>query len=155
MEWEIAKFVLQAAIAVGGAFLAAHLATTRFRGEKWWERKAIAYGELVDALHKMKWPPSEHMDAQIEGREIPQDESDKQWEEFKAARRNVWRIADGSSFLVSEQVLRAVQQMERDLGKATSAESWFEHVEAQYGAVEKCLSRIKEIGRAELGVKDA
>ena len=154
MGWEILKFSLQAAISVGGAFLAAHLAAKRFRTEKWWERKASAYGELVDALHKMKWPPSEHMDAEIEGRDIPDNESERQWEEFKAARRNVWRIADSASFLVSEKVLESVQQMERDLGKATNSQSWFEHLDEQYSAVNNCLARVKEIGRIELGLRD-
>lgn len=154
MSWEIAKFILQAAISLGGAFLAAYLSAKRFRTEKWWERKAVVYNELIDALHKMKWPSSEHMDAELEERKIPEDESKSQWEEFKAARRNVWRIADSAAFLVPEQVLEAVKEMERDLAKATSAESWFEDLDGQYCAINKCLASIKKIGCRELGVKD-
>lgn len=153
MIWELIKFLVQAAISIGGAFLAAHLAAKRFRTDKWWEQKAGAYGELVDALHQMKSPPGEHMDAVIVGHEIPEAESERQWAQFKAARRNVWRIADKASFLVSEDVLTAVRQMERDLSKATSAQSWFEHLETQYSAVDKCLDRVKELGCIELKIK--
>jgi hypothetical protein len=155
MSWEIIKFVAQAAIAVSGAFLAAYLATRRYRQEKWWDKQAAAYGELIDALHRMKWPPSEHLDAQIAGREVPAEESARQWDEFKTARRNVWRIADGSAFLVSSEVYAAVQQLERDLSVATNAETYVEHLDEQHSAVQKCLLRVKEIGRRELRIGKA
>lgn len=155
MDIEFGKFIVQAAISIGGAFLAAHLAMKKFRSEKWWEKKATAYAELVEALHTMKWPASEHLDAEIESRKISEEESKRMWEEFKVARRNIWKIADSSTFLVSEEVTKVVQDMERDLSSARDAQSWFEHLDEQYAAVNKCLSRIKEIGRADLGIKNS
>ena len=152
MDMELGKFILQAAISVGGAFLAAYLATKKFRSEKWWEKKAAAYAELVEALHKMKWPASEHLNAEIEYRKVSDDDSNRMWKEFGVARQNIWRLADTSSFLISGEVMKAVQEMEQDLGKARSAESWFEHLDEQYGAVDKCLMRIKEIGKTDLGL---
>jgi hypothetical protein len=153
MDIEIGKFILQATISVGGAFLAAHLATKKFRSEKWWERKATAYSELIAALHNMKWPAGEHLDAGFQDREIPKEDSNRMWEEFKTARKNIWRIADSSSFLISEDVTKAVQEMERGLSTARSAQSWFEHLDEQYASVSKCLERIKQIGKADLGVQ--
>lgn len=155
MNTEVLKFIAQAAIALSGAFLAAYLSARRFRSEKWWERKAAAYAELVEALHQMKWPSSEHIDAEIEGRQVPENERQEYWEQFKVARRNVWRIADSSSFLVSPRVLEAVQAMEREIGKASNAESWFEAQDVEYSAVQTCLNAVKELGRAELGIKNA
>ena len=153
MDLEAAKFFAQAAISVGGAFLGAYLAARRFRSEKWWERKATAYSELVVALHEMKWPSSEHLDAEIVGRTVSDSDGEEQWKQFKAARRNVWRIADASSFLVSPEVLNAVQKMESALGKSTSAESWFERLDVENSAVQECLDTVKALGRAELGIK--
>lgn len=155
MELELGKFILQAAISVGGAFLAAHLAMKKFRSEKWWEKKAAAYAELVEALHTMKWPAGEHLDAEIESRNISQEESSRMWEEFRIARRNMWKIADSSTFLVSGEVITAVREMERDLNSARSDQSWFDHLEEQHAAVNKCLERIKEIGKADLGISNA
>lgn len=155
MALEITKFVVQVAIAIGSAFLAAYLATRKFRTEKWWERKAAAYGELVEALHHMKWYPSETLDAAMESREIPDADKDEYWKQYKLARRNVWKIADTSAFLVSPKVLEAIVEMERELGAARSADWWLEHAEQQYAAIQKCLARVKELGCQELGVKDA
>lgn len=155
MEIEAVKLVAQIAISAGAAFLAAKLAAKRFREDKWWEKKMAAYAELVEALHEMKWPPSEHFDAAIEGRDISEDESRALWNEFKAGRRKVWRLAEGSSFLISPTVMEAVREMEAELADARSAHTWEEHLDNQYGAVENCLKKIKELGAEELGVKNA
>ena len=155
MEGEVGKFILQAIITVCGAFLAAWLATKRHRSDKWWEKKQEAYSEIVNALHLMKWPSSEHIDAAIEHREVDDRASEEMWEEFKESRRNVWRIADSSSFLIDSKVLEAVQEMERNLEKARNAQFWIDHLEEQYTAVDTCLNKIKEIGKRDLGVKNA
>lgn len=149
---ELIKFVIQVSITVGAAFLAAWLASKRFRSERWWERKAEAYANLLDALHMMKWPSSEHFEAEIERRKVNHEYSEQLWQEFNDARRKVWRIADSASFLVSSEVLEAVHDMERGLSDANSANTYFEHLDEQYGAVDKCIERVKDIGAKELKV---
>jgi hypothetical protein len=155
MEWDFVKFIAQALISVAGAFLAAHLAGKRFRTDKWWERKAAAYGELVEALHQMKWVPGEYVEAEITDRKVPEDDAKRYWDQYKVAYRNVWRIADHSSFLVSPKVLAAIQEMERAIGKAREFDNWFEHIEAEYNAISACLECVKALGREELGIQDA
>lgn len=152
MDSETIRFFAQAGISVCGAFLAAYLASRRFRSEKWWEKKAAAYDELVDALHTMWWAPAEIFDAELLGRTLPQEESAANWEEFKVARRNIWRLSARSSFLISDEVLEAVRQLERELGKAENSQSWAEHADAQSDAIRKCLDAVKAIGRKELGL---
>lgn len=154
MDFEVLKFVVQAGLTVGGAFLAASLAARRYRTERWWLRKVSSYSELVEALHRMKWPATEHRDAAIEQRSITAEESQKLWEEFKAARRNVWRIAEGSSFLISGKVLAAVECLERELDRAHTSDTWFEHLDEQVQAINRCLNEVKAIGKQELGVSE-
>lgn len=155
MTVEIIKFLAQGAIAVLGAFLAAYLSMRRFRTEKWWERKAAVYTELVEALHHMKWYPSEQIDAAIENRSLPEEDKADYWKKYKEARRNVWKISDSASFLVSPKVNEAIFEMERKLGEARTSEWWFEHAEQQYAAIQKCLDQVKGLARQDLGVKNA
>lgn len=153
MTLEILKILLQALISFSAAFLAAWVATRRFRDEKWWEKKVTAYGQLVDALHRMKWPAAENIDAFIESRDISDDENERLWQEFKKARRNVWRIAENSSFLISPEVLSSIQVMERAISSARNSQSWFDNLNVQYEAIDSCLNKIKEIGAKELGIR--
>ncbi|MFQ2434524.1 hypothetical protein ACK3YT_20515 [Aeromonas caviae] len=153
MNLEILKIIIQILLSIGAAFLGAWLASRRFRNERWWEKKSEAYSELVEALHNMRWPSSEHFDAGLEHRELSEEYSQESWEEFRRARKIVWKITESSSFLVSSEVLEAVQEMERGLSNARSAESWFDHLDEQGAAIDICIEKVKGIGVKELGIK--
>lgn len=154
MNIEILKILVQILLSVGAAFLGAWLASRRFRNERWWEKKSEAYSELVEALHNMRWPSSEHIDANIEHRDLSDEYSQELWQKFREARKNVWKIAESSSFLISSEVLEAVQEMERGLSNARNAGSWFEHIDDQGYAIDNCLKKVKYIGSRELGIKN-
>ncbi len=155
MNLELLKIFIQVLLSVGAAFLGAWLASRRFRNERWWEKKSEAYAELVEALHNMRWPSSEHFDARIEHRELSKEYSQELWKEFRKARKIVWKIAESSSFLISSDVLQAVQEMERNLSNAKNADSWFEHLDEQCAAIDTCLEKVKGIGAKELGIENS
>ena len=155
MNLEILKIIIQILLSVGAAFLGAWLASRRFKNERWWEKKSEAYSELVEALHDMRWPSSEHFDAGLERRELPEEYSQELWEEFRRSRKIVWKITYSSSFLISSEVLKAVQEMERGLSNARNARFWFEHLDEQGVAIDTCIEKIKGIGIKELGIKRA
>ncbi|WP_010322834.1 hypothetical protein [Marinobacterium stanieri] len=153
MSLEILKILIQILLSVGAAFLGAWLASRRFRNERWWEKKSEAYSELVEALHNMRWPSSEHFDAGLEHRELSDKYSKELWEDFRRARKNVWKITDSSSFLISSEVLKAVQEMEQGLSNSRNADTWFEHLDEQSTAIDICIEKVKNIGVKELGIK--
>ncbi len=151
---EVTKYIFQILITVSGAFLAAWLATKRYRSDKLWDKKETTYSELINALHQMKWPASQHIDADREQRKISDEESEKFWFDFKIARKNVCRIAESSSFTVSSDVLTAIGQLENELNTARNVNSWSEHIHLEYSAVDKCIKKIKKIGITDLGIKN-
>lgn len=155
MNIEILKLVVQILLSIGAAFLGAWLTARRFRNDKWWEKKAQAYSELVVALHHMRWPSSEHFDAFVENREVSEEYNEELWRESRKARKEVWKIADSSSFLISSEVLKAVVEMERGLAAARNFQSWIDHLDIEGAAIDQCLKKVKEIGAKELGVKNA
>ncbi|QYJ97088.1 hypothetical protein K0J45_16480 [Shewanella alkalitolerans] len=155
MSLELLKILIQILLSIGAAFLGAWLASRRFRNERWWEKKSEAYSELVEALHSMRWPSSEHFDAGIEHRELSEEYNQELWEEFKRARKIVWKITDSSSFLISSEVLKVVQEMERGLSNSRNANTWFEHLDEQGAAIDTCIEKVKNIGVKELGIKRA
>ncbi|MEH6555897.1 hypothetical protein [Pseudoalteromonas tetraodonis] len=153
MNIEVLKILIQILLSVGAAFLGAWLASRRFRNEYWWQKKSVAYSELVEALHNMRWPSSEHIEAGVEHRDLSDEYSQELWQEFRKARKVVWKITESSSFLISSEVLKAVQKMERGLSNARNADSWFEHLDEQEYAIDSCLEKVKEIGTKELDIK--
>jgi len=151
---EITKLILQIFISVCAAFLAAWLANRRFKNEKWWERKADAYTNLIEALHNMKWFSGEHFDAEIEGRTLTEEYKEELWLEYKLGKRKIWRIAETSSFIVSPDVSIVIRDLEKALSNAGNAESYFEHLDEQWGAIDLCIKKVKDIAKKELSIKN-
>ncbi len=150
---ELFKIVVQVLISIGAAFLAAHLATQRLRKDKWWTMQAEAYGELIESLHTMRWAASEHHEAELIRKDVESDRSEAMWKQFSDARKEVWKIADKSSFLVSDEVLKSVQRMENGLSDANREQTYFEHLDSLNHAVDVCLGEIKEIGKKQLQIQ--
>jgi hypothetical protein len=160
MDWELLKLVGQWVIApVVAASLAAYLTGRRFLKEKLWEKKAAMYTDLISALHEMAWSTSELLDAEAEGRKIPDEEVQRLLKQVKDAQRNVRRIADGSLFVVSEKVLKAVERMEQEVKKATYAtddqgfHTGIQQLADEVSAIKACICRVKKIGSIELNAR--
>ncbi len=155
MDIEIIKISAQIIISVGAAFLAAYLATSRYRKEKVWEQKMFAYSELIDSLHRMKWPVSEHLTASLEGRELSDEVSEELWADYRKARKDVYKIAERSSFIVSHEVVDAIANLENGRSEARTSVHWQEHLDIELYAINDCLKVVKKIGNRELRIKNA
>lgn len=141
-------------IAVFAAMFSSWLTMVRFRIERWWEKKAEAYIELVEALHQMNLMPSEQLAAASENRhELSDEEETELWKTFEVARRTVWRIADGTDFIISSEVLAVIQGMNNEIGEAEQQVNWEQSLHETKSAIDCCLKKIKSIGADELGIK--
>lgn len=150
---ESIKFLAQAAIAASAAFLAAYLASKRFKNEALWKKKVDAYESLIHALHGMRWHIDENLQAEMEHRELSKEDSAAYWEEFKQSRRECWRIADTSDLLISPRVRAAIAKLDEKLSAAASEKTYFEYLDSNSAAINECLKELKRIGRQELGIK--
>ena len=72
------------------------------------------------------------------------------WSDYRIARQNAWRIAESSTFIVSEKALRSIQELEKALGTANNEDTWQGHLDQIIYSVDKCLIEVKKIGRKEL-----
>jgi len=146
------NLIIQIVIAVCTALLAAFLTNIRFKNEKWWERKADAYVDLIEALHDMKWFIKEHWGAEFEGKSLPEEYKEEIWSKYKLGKEKIWRVAETSSFIVSPEVSIVIHSLVKALSK-NNAESYFEDLDEQLGAIDICIDKVKNIAKKELSIK--
>lgn len=140
-------------VAIIAAFLGAWLTMRRFRVDRWWEKKAEAYINLVEALHEMSMVPAEQFNAACNGKDLRKEQEVALWESFDRARRRVWKIADSADFVISSDVARVVQVMNNGISQAENAASFPEHLDEIDEAIGQCMAQVKVIGADELGIK--
>jgi hypothetical protein len=73
----IAAIALQAlaalAIALVSSWITVKLSQRKFRAERLWDRKVLAYERIIEAFYKSKKFSSEHLDAEYVHREVSED----------------------------------------------------------------------------------
>lgn len=143
----------QFGLTILAAFLGAWIAMKRFRVERWWEKKAEAYIDLVEALHEMSMVPAEHFNAGVRGRDLSDEQQSALWDSFKQSRRKVWKIADSADFIISSEVAAAIQRLNQGLSDSDDAVDFYDHLLQIESATNKCLAEVKAIGAEELGIK--
>lgn len=124
----------------------------RFAQQRWWDRKVDAYSRIIEALSGLAHYYEEHMNAELEGREI----SDARQKDIKQFWSNgyaeVKRATAVGAFLISTESEAALQKMWREKGKGVQPGDWYAQMESDYTATSDCLKSIVAAARSDLGI---
>ena len=88
-------------IAAVSSWITVYLSLRKFRSEKWWERKADAYANVIEALHNSKEFSDQHLHAREKGCEISSDQDSELRAKSKAGHAEIRRVANIGAFLLS------------------------------------------------------
>lgn len=144
------SFLTAAITAPLAAWLTARFALHRFYRERIWERKAAAYSAIFEALHDMRQWYDRHMEAEIEGREIPEDEQIRLRESYRNAKVGLGRRLDAERWLLSPVCFHHLEQMNQELEKHRDA--FFEELDEGLYATRKAIEEMPSIAQHDLGL---
>lgn len=133
---------------VTAAWLAARFTAGRFFKERTWERKADAYSTVFAGLHAMLTWTGEHLEAEMEGRELPDARNDELQKEYQEARKRVRTEIAAATWLLRPEVEEEIDSLWGELKKRRN--SWFEKLDESYGAIVNTRSRLRAIAREDL-----
>ncbi len=143
MEPSLQAVAFQAAvglvIAAATSWFTIRLSLSKFREEQFWEKKALAYERVIDAIHKAKKFSSEHLDAQYSGRDLPDERDEELRKLAKEAKDEISRAADIGGFILSTQALEIIREYERRSRDTKHIGSWHEALEYDYEVTDHCL----------------
>jgi hypothetical protein len=139
-------------IAAASSWITVQLSFRKFRHEKWWERKADAYANIIEALHYSKQFSEEHFEADMEGREISQDTDAELRAEAKKANAEISRVASMGAFLLPDQAINRLALLRKEENEASNATDWCEYIDRDLKATSSCLNDIIEIAKEDLKV---
>lgn len=140
-------------IAAVSSWITIRLSLNRFRTEKWWERRVDAYSKVIEALHNSKAFSHQNLEAVYVGKGLP-DERDKELSHrAKIAEDDIMKAIDVGAFLLSDEALSCLKQYQQEVARASQYKSWYEYLEADLQATEKCLNNLIQIAKRDLKAK--
>mgnify|MGYP006883222247 CR=1 FL=1 len=138
------------AIASFSAWLTVKLSLKRFRTERLWDRKVVAYERVIEAFHKSKKFSSEHLDAEYVNRELPKERDTELRRLAHEALEEIRRTADIGSFTLSTSALKLLADYSRESGDYDDIHSWQEHLEHDYAVTDKYMKLFIEEAKRDL-----
>jgi len=93
----ISTFLLQLAIGLSSgalaAFLTAKFALGRFYKEKWWEKRAIAFNDLVSSVYELKNVYQSELDAYYEFRDEGKESESVDWDKVELIHKDFEKLS--------------------------------------------------------------
>ena len=139
-------------IAAVSSWITVQLSLRKFRSEKWWERKADAYANVIEVLYNSQEFSVQHLEADEEGREICADRDAELRAKSKAAYAEIRRVANVGSFLLSDRAMTRLARLQKEEEKASDTTHWIDYLDGNWKAVSTCLDDIISIAKADLKV---
>lgn len=133
-----------------GAWFAAQFALRRFYKERIWDRKAAAYTIIFEALSDMLQWFSEHHDAYITRREIPDEEKNQLTVASKVARDQLRRRLAGETWLIPETCRKRLETMTNEL--EGHHDDYFSYLDESYGVIKRATDDLRKMVRADMKI---
>lgn len=150
----LAKTVIPGiAISLLTAFVTVRLSLKRFHAEKWWEKKAEAYGRIIDALHHMKNYCEQKHDEQLTPDDISDEKKKELATQYRAAFKELSRAADIGSFIVSSEAAALLAEYHGRPSLPWNDTDLLDIIEADLKAVSDCLKKFILAAKKDLEIE--
>lgn len=137
-------------VAILTSWLTVKMSLSRFRSEKWFERRLDAYTKVIEALHFMNHCTETEMRAEMQGHEIDKDAKAELLSNYSKGRSELRRLTDMGALMFSIDAVALLDTLNNELFAASDAPSYWEHLDAENDAISKCLSELRPIAKRDL-----
>ena len=139
-------------VGILSGLFSAYIAIRGHRNKKWWELRVSAYQSVIEALSDLTYYYDRQYTAEIERRELGEEDEAKLGKFRDDGYHKVRKAADSGVFLFSEDVNIALKEF-MDL-KNEEYQSYFEHLDSYLAVTEKCLKTVVSSANKDLRLKD-
>lgn len=140
------------AVTILGALISHLSAARRFHSEKWWQKRDVAYEQVIELLGNMQHAIEERVADVLGEKSLSNEMVVLRLEEFKQARESLAKVTAKSAYPLSAKAAAALTDLSRALdGERAANDNWFLTYEDWLSAVTKCRDTVIRAAFADLG----
>ena len=137
-------------VAVISSFLSVKLSLKNFYSQRWWDRKAEAYSEIMLQLSRLYHCFYELYLEITLGLPISKTKKNDLIKDYRIARENLEKAVAVGSFIVSEQAVSDLEKMMIELIGCDQKTDHVDFVNHAYDVVSICIGKIRAEANKEL-----
>ncbi|MGH2560414.1 MAG: hypothetical protein ACRDJH_15235 [Thermomicrobiales bacterium] len=120
--------------------------------QRWWERKAVAYTEIVEAVWQRSEYAREYLDYLYGPQQRSVDDKAEKYRDMDKNRTNLRKVSDVGAFVISNEVAASLQRYFKAAQEMMRIEDPTEQVEADVEASHLCLQEVREAALRDLKI---
>lgn len=153
-EWLLLgiQMVIGLLIAVVTALVTARAAVARHRSERWWDRKADAYAQLLEALFDAYKYEKRLLEELETGEDFNASDKQTYLERARRAWREIEKFTALGAFTISAKVADLLGKMKAHSEQDVDMENLFDVVSASVDAYDKYIEPIRDAAIRDLKV---
>ena len=151
MEGLAEKIVIGVIIAVTSAWVTVRLSLSKYRTEKWWDRKIEAYTNVIEAFHHSKAFSDKHLGAEWRGRELDPDIDKEIRAKVKLAHGEIEKYINIGSFIFSNEFYTRLKEYQRESERISNeSHGWVDYLVNDQEHMESCISDLIVLAQKDL-----
>lgn len=132
------------------AYVTVQLSMGQFYSQKWWEKKAEAYSNIIEHLSYLQYYFEEWFAEGVHEKDLSSSDKAKLSEGYRQARESIVKAAAVGAFIVSDKTTLALETFLRELEKKDQKGDWVGDIDRCYGSVKECIEKIRKYAETEL-----
>jgi len=145
------KLVLGVVIAVTSAWVTVRLSLSKYRTEKWWDKKVEAYSNVIEAFHHSKSFSDKHLNAEWRGRELDAEVDKEVREKSKLAHKEIDKYINIGSFVFSDEFYSRLKKYQAESENIfEECHGWVDMLMKDQTHLEKCIKDLIFLAKNDL-----
>lgn len=120
------------------------------RFKKWWELRAAAYQQVIEALSDVVYVFGAHFDAEVRGIDFSDAKNEKLTAMANESFAKIRKAADSGAFLFSDEANTLLWEFQKGLDE--DHQSYIEHIDGILFSAKKCLKILVAQSRKDLSL---
>jgi len=139
-------------VSVITAYLTVRLSMRQFYSQRWWEKKAEAYSNIVEHLSYLQICIQKWLDHWTNVKELREKDKKELIDKYNRARESVQKAAVIGAYIVSADTAAAISRFLVDLEFVGPTSDPVEKIENSLSLTRECIAKIKEHAKADLRI---
>lgn len=132
------------------AFFAARFALSKFYSQRWWEKKAEAYSNILEQLSYLQYYFGVWFNNCLHIGELSSNKKNELAGEYSKIFESLKRSSAMGSFIISDDASVTLENLLRDLESRSISEDWARYFDDCYGIVKDSISLLREYAKKDL-----
>ena len=138
------------AVSIITSFITVKLSLRQFYSQRWWEKRAEAYSEIMEHLSYLQFYFDEWSDEIHGERTLSKEKKEELLGVYLKSRESIIRAAAIGAYIVSDTTTVALATLLSELRTEDPMGNWAADNDRHYTAVKECIAKIREDSKTAL-----